>query len=656
MGMGYAELSSALAPALTMLIVLGYGAALWWLLRRESTLAVLGLVLMCVLSLSLRVIYTTEYPPGLTGDEPKILACSADLLRSGRLATEGCTGLPVLLNALFQAQLVPVFGPNRWAIRTYSLVTSILAVPAAFAVARALALDVLSSFAVGIFVAVLPWSLFYGRVSIGGELIFHELLLLAALARLVWRTEGGRAADIADVGIGGLGLGLLLYDYFCGRVMLGMPLVAALLARGRRRWLCLAVLAVALIGWTPYLRINPPNALGGAATRLHPELLTQPLQTLSAKCVAALDALVAPVGEDWTLTVRAGAMHPPVILALALAGVLLARWRGVFLAAGFLGGLLPAMVSSGASASVHRMLMALPYIALAAGVALDALPRRWWRTLVVSAVVLLTGVQSVRLFFSPEFWPVESRGTFDAGATALVESLPRAPRPHLIYAQQSTDFMAAQKLVNPRVEILTVQNWLPRYGPLTYVFAHPDTAALRSFYSSLFGFDRVRVFGRAFLVNVEARDWSMLREHGWAYEAHCGASVQRQHVLTLYHPHLGFGGPPCPSPVTNIWRGHWDGPAADLVLHFSGAAHVQTSVGVTVEQEGFETNLAFSVTPDADVTVTVVAKQPSDPNTWWEALLAELVEVTPTGERVPLWESVRPIVAPGVAPPVATEQ
>ena len=145
-------------------------------------------------------------------------------------------------------------------------------------------MNVPSSFAVAVFMAVLPWSLFYGRVSFGGELIFHELLLVGALARVAWGTEDAWP----DIAIGGLGLCLLLYDYFCGRVMLGLPFVAALLARGRRRWLCVLVPVLAVIAWAPDLLVNPPDPFGIVATRWHPDLFAQPLQTVSHKLVAGL--------------------------------------------------------------------------------------------------------------------------------------------------------------------------------------------------------------------------------------------------------------------------------------------------------------------------------------------------------------------------------
>jgi hypothetical protein len=157
-----------LAPILTACIILGYAASLWWLLRRERLETVLWLAIICTLSLCLRLVYTTYFPQGLNEDEPKVLLSAMQALRNGQLFGEGNTLLPVLLNALFQAQLVPLFGPTRWAIRTYSMATSVLATPAAFAVSRNFGLRIGSALAAGALVAVLPPQLFYGRISFGG--------------------------------------------------------------------------------------------------------------------------------------------------------------------------------------------------------------------------------------------------------------------------------------------------------------------------------------------------------------------------------------------------------------------------------------------------------------------------------------------------------
>ena len=57
-----------LAPLLAAAIVVAYAGALWWLLRRESMVVALALVTLCGLSVSLRLVYTTDYPPGLDED------------------------------------------------------------------------------------------------------------------------------------------------------------------------------------------------------------------------------------------------------------------------------------------------------------------------------------------------------------------------------------------------------------------------------------------------------------------------------------------------------------------------------------------------------------------------------------------------------------
>ena len=96
-----------LAPALTVLIVLGYIGSLWWLLRRESASTFVGLVGLSAVALGLRLYMTSDYPRGLNEDEAKILWCSIRFLRAGDIFGEGCTGMPLLLTTLFEAQFVP---------------------------------------------------------------------------------------------------------------------------------------------------------------------------------------------------------------------------------------------------------------------------------------------------------------------------------------------------------------------------------------------------------------------------------------------------------------------------------------------------------------------------------------------------------------------
>lgn len=607
-------------------IVLGYTASLWWLLRRESVPVLLGLLAICGLALSLRLVYTRDFPAGLNEDEVKTLYSATIALQHGRLFGVAFEG-PVLLNTLFQAPLVPLFGPNRWAIRTYSLAGSVLAAPVAFAIGRALGLRVIASLATAGFLAVLPWSMFYGRVYFGGEMVFHQLLLLAALAALVCR-EGGWP----EVGMGSLGLCLLMYDYPSGWSMLAMPFAAAVLARGwHRRLLCLVIVVLAVLGWLPFFIANPPTRMWDLGDKLPPGISEGPLSLLFHQTVAALQTLIAPVGRDVWMSVRSAAMHPPLILVLAGLGALTSVRQGLFLWAGFAIGLVPAVVSSYPSS--HRILMALPLISLAAGCALDRLPWRRARAAAALIAVVVVGGQSVRHYFSSGFWFTQSYWVFDWEQTAVMEALPPPPHPRFRITPQLMNFFQPLTLVDPDYELLSSENWYPVDGkPAIYAFSQ-HAGTLRPFYDSLFGFERVEGFGRAFIVKLEGGDWSWLRRHGWSYEARCASEVHTGQVPALHHPPLAFPLWCGVAPATHTWKGRWVGPATKLRLRFSGTAVIETPHG-RFEKAGREVSIDFSAEPDMPITVTVAAPEHVEG--------AGLLEVTPAGERVPPWEQVNP--------------
>lgn len=624
-----------LALALASGILVAYAASLWWLLRRESATALIGIVAVCGVALSLRLAYTTDFPAGLNEDEPKILGCANADLRRGRLWVEGCTGLPALLNTLFQAQLVPVLGPNRWAIRSYSLVTSVLSSPAAFAVGRGAGLALGSSLALASFVAVLPWSVFYGRISVGGELVFHEMLLLAALMRLVF-AEGVWAA----VGVGTLGQSLLFYDYFCGRLIAPITVVAAVLARGRRRLLCLAIPLFALVSWLPYLQSDPPNGIRGVLRDLvHEGFATHPLQTLWERTLVTVPALVRPGGADGFLTVRAAAMHPRLILVLAGLALLLSvrRFRLMsFITTGFLIGLAPAVFSNSIFPSPHRMLMAFAFIALAAAAALDAIPWRNLRIVVTSCAIAVIGVQSVHLYFSSKFWSPNSRAVFDWETTGLVEALPAPPHEPLIIMRQ-VGYYITPRAGADTYTWLTMGNWFPPNNtPSLYAFTG-QAALLLPFYESLVGQQRIQSFGRAFLVRFEGADWSWLRQHGWAFEARCGKLASHGAMPTLFQPSLDIGDIVCSEPITDTWQARWSGPATQARLLYAGTAVVEVDGNRVVDKTDKptgQTSADFSLQPAASIKVTVT----DFPWVW-----AALVQLTPAGERLPPWEWLSPI-------------
>ena len=619
------------APVFTILILAGYAASLWWLLRRESHRTLLAVTLICGLSLALRVVASGHFPDGLNEDEPKILACTSASLAHDWIFDEGCTGLPVLLNALFQAQLVPLFGPGFWAIRLYSLIASVLAAAGAFAAARALRGEVIPSLAAAAFVAVLPWSIFYGRISIGGELVLHETLLIAALAHLVFQ-EGAWP----EMAVGAFGQWLLLYDYFAGRGILPLAFAAAVLAKGRRRAFCLLVPAIAFAGWMPYLLGHPTNGLGGVLTDLiDTGYATHPLATFATRLDATLHAFVAPVGLDGFLTVRAAAMHPPLVLALAAVGLLTGIRQGLFLSAGLLLGVLPAVISNSVFPSPHRMLMSYVFIAIAAGRAFALVPGRRIRPAVAAAAVTIAAAQSSALYFSSTFWSPKSREMFDAERTAVVDAVPMPPHPKVFVMPQINYFWAPRRQLDANQEQLGAEQLVPPDGPSLYVFsAHAEP--LQAFYMALLGPERVRTFGRAFLLTLEDRQWSWVAEHGWSYEAHCGAKTWKTIVPTLFHPGLTFNGLSCPTPVVHVWRGRWDAADADIRLRFSGAATVAAANGPELHGEGNQRSLDFRLRRGTHVTVSVVTSPPRND------LYAALFEITPVSERLPLWEEVTP--------------
>jgi len=313
---------------------------------------------------------------------------------------------------------------------------------------------------------------------------------------------------------------------------------------------------------------------------------------------------------------------------------LLGGRRALFLLLGFLGGLLPALVSWGDSISPHRMLMAYPFIALAAGAALNVIPWRRW-CLAVSVVVVLVGtVQSVRLYFSPRFWHPGSRQTFDWEMTSLVEALPlQAP---VIYLTHVGYFIAPRRFVNAGDEQLTVENWLPVDNrPLIYAFSQ-QARQLRPFYEHLFGVDRVRAFGRAFLVSLEAGDWSWVRAHGWTYEARCDGKTWRGQVPALFHLFMTFAAIRCDGPVTHTWRGRWEGPPTTLAVESNGDADIEVSGGRQQQRTAEHGAASMAVVPGSEVTITVTRPVLDG------AVNAILLERSGLRERIPPWEWVTP--------------
>jgi len=638
--------------ALALTIVAAALAALWYLLRRERPATLLGLLALSAAGLALRLLYTADFPNGLNEDEPKVLAAAMQALRDGVLLRESNISVPVLMHALFQAQLVPWLGPGFWAIRLYSLVGGVLCIPAAFAAARALGLSATAGFGSAACIAVLPWALFYSRVMQGAELTFQELLLIAALARLVfapfplpaWRRSRATAAPRLDALLRGgavealiasFALAWLAYGYWCTRAMFALPLLAALLARGRRVLWCLLPLALGALAYAPYVFANRTSMF--VAQGLSPSAWGEGggVPALAGRGAETLRALYAPVAQDGWLTISAAAVHPALLLLLALAGALSRSRRALFLLGGFALGLAPSILAWGPP-STHRMLMALPFIALAVGSGLDDLiPPRRWRAAAVSAMAAATAVWSVAYYFSGAFWPPESRAVFDWQRTELMASLPFDAAPPVFLQRQLTQFREPRRLLAPDDRALTVEAWLPGGGGGLYAFA-AVAAPLRPLYERLLGAQRLQSFGESYSVRFEPGDWQWLRAHGWAYEVRCADETRRGRVPALFQMNVSFEGLQCATPATHVWVGRWDGAPTRLRVRAATPLDVRTPRSAVESDDRVPYEVEVDAVPGDLLRVETTTPAGS---AWSDAALYER---TPAGESLPTWESVSP--------------
>ena len=439
---------------------------------------------------------------------------------------------------------------------------------------------------------------------------------------MIWRGGWPEAA------IGAFALAWMLYGYWCTRAMLPMPLLAAVLATGRQRLWCVAVLAIGIVPYLPYPLANPQSVYVGQG--LQPSLLTHADPAMVwTRTIETLRAFVEPSAQDGWLTVRAGVQHPILLLVLALAGALSGWRRAAFLLGGFALGLVPTVFAWG-TPSMHRMMMAFPFVALAAAAACDdLLPRRAWRAAAVAVMVGAVAVWSVRFYFSDDFWLEESRWLFDWERTELVESLPLDAGRPVILQRQVTQFREPRRFVAADDRMLNLENWLPPAQGALYAFT-ADAEPLRALYAARFGADRVHRFGRTFTVDVPPGDWSALRDHGWRYCLRCGDQAVRTAVVPALHQMgVGFDGFICNVPSTHVWTARWNGAATRLHVH-GGERSV---VVETPRQRAEGLAVDVDVVPGDVVRVTTTG----DPGLPLAAASATV------GDQVPAWESVTPV-------------
>lgn len=615
-------------------IVCAYLLALWGLLRREPLRTRLALLVLTAAVFASRVVWYDVYPPGLHEDEPKLAVCSHQLWMGGRWRAEGCTGLPALLWVVFRAPLQEWFGPTRWALRAYSVATGTAAIPVAFALARRIGFDPWLAGAAAALLGFLPWSLFYGRVNFGGELVFHQFLLLAGIATLVFRSGSLCFGLFLAV----LGQSLLLYDYFVGRLFAPFALLAAMIAKGRARLLCLLVPVLSLLAWLPYLTDRPVYVLGPRG--LAPPV-TDLVLRLPQRLFAALQVFILPLcTEASAISLRAAAVHPPAVLALAVLGLAFLFRRqprlGLFLSGGFCLGVLPAVVTAHMGVSSHRLLMAYPFVALAAVAALQPLSEPRARKLAVFALVLTAAGQSLHFFFSPRFWYETSRLHYGWENTQLLEAVPR-PAPGRVYWATGLAYWGSWRAYfDPSFQLLTMADWIPEaHGPTLYLFsAHAEFA--KGFFRDWLGPDRMHEVGRAFAVRAEPADRQKFERNGWSYAAACDGEAFFSDVPAPFQPRGLVPLPRCRGETLELWRGVWRGPPS--MLRAEGAdALLWIRVGQrvrAVERPGLAT-VSLEVAPGD--TVELAARHP--PANVWVAL----VHGQPPRASLPAFAWVEPL-------------
>jgi hypothetical protein len=390
-------------------------SVVWWLFRDESNHTRLMVAVLVAGALGLRLIYPTDYPPGYNPDEIQHCRSAVYLRQMDNPVGPTASGNPALSVTLFCVPLLPYL-PPRLAIRGASMVAGSLSVALLFTLCRAMQLDLTASLTAAALAAVLPWSLFFGRVSMSGEIPFAEAVVLTMLARLTWRDRAGWREALC--GAGAIAYGL--YNYFAADMLLAIPLaLAPLLPTWRRRAWTVAMVAASAVLWVPWWRVSIhqwgvfhtalgiPDPNSPPTNALAPGLFVDPVNVMAARTWMLLRCLVEPVAQFYIWTQPAVMVHPPVVLLAAAWGLVRTGWRRLYFLVASAGiGALPGLVSwSGGTVSAHRAILALPLVSVAAACGVQGIPWRPLRIGVALAVVAVATVESLMFFFSPAFWP-----------------------------------------------------------------------------------------------------------------------------------------------------------------------------------------------------------------------------------------------------------
>lgn len=638
-------MTAATAHTLALAILLFYAGSLRWLLRRESSPTLVILFGITAVAAVLRVVWPTAYPDYITEDEAKTLAEAVRVLQQDvlQLFRNGEIVFPITFSVLFKAPLLSLLGPTRWAIRGYSILCGVLTIPAAFAAGRSFGFRPSASLVLAGLLTTLPWSLFYGRVDLGISIVFHQLLLIAVVARCVFDRAGWR-----EVTVGGVALTLLFYDYHPGRAMVVLPLLGAVLApRGRRR-LCLAMIAIAAVGFLPHAAASDWRPFSFYSShpglRMEDGILSDPA-VLWAHLVQHARVFIVP--ENWTapvLSVRFGSWHPWLVLMLAIAGLFRSFRFAAFVVVGFACGVAPSLLSNGFAPSSRRLLMAYPFLSIAAAAAIDAIPRRTHRVAAACVFSAAVAAQSILYYFSDEAWPAVDRLRREAQFSAVVDSLPLVDERPIIISRSLGYHIRPREAAKLPFELLSSANWQFPASGAVYGFG-PNLAPLRAFYEEILGAEPILDFGRGFRLDIPSGDWSWIRDHGWRYSVECKDRTAVFRVPTLLQEWLASSVYCSGDSVRHRWQARWDGPRTALRLRDYEAPRVEITSGSVVRRVAPSEDLArrgiryrFRVSRGDRIVIESTTRPPNMvPST---SLFVDVPD--PSAEILPQWEYLDP--------------
>lgn len=602
------------SPLVLTFVMIGcYLGAMWWLLREEKWKALAGVGLVTFVAFLLRMWNITELPPGLNDDEVKALKYSAEVFGNRAVFSPGIY-VSMLWTSLFYAPFFSLTGSILWTSRIVPILFGTAAVPLSFSLGRALSFGVIPSLVIASLVASMPWAVFWSRQQWGIAVVFHQALLLCALARFIWK-GGGKF----EVFIGTLGLVGILYDYSAGWPMLGMPFVAILLASSmRQRVRCLLVVVLAVVLWIPWLcrsdawlHYMTARSMANVAS---PESF---IPTFLKATKVVLRTLVYPEGAIYWISLQGVAMHPVVVLVAGGLGLMSCLFRrALFLSLGFFAGLLPAILSLNGVASGHRMLAAYLFISVAVGALFEfllssrvVLRVRAPAVAAAGVFALVAGMQGMQIFFSPPFWH-KADDVFWYGITTVSESIELpVTRPTLVDFELSR-FLEVRRVANPGYTVLSHETWMPRSSiehnitpPLSFVLPLYQEA-LPASQIQTFGTGKTLAFRAAFN-DADVAEW---QRYGWTAEARCGSQTLAKSRM----PFLIFGSSlqwtwRCVEPQTMVYRGVWSGGEKALTLWMVGSFNVEvrTTSGVVVQRPASPPNyLNFDVHPNDEITIT----------------------------------------------------